>query len=319
MWSVWLSVPSVNVHCGLFSMQSTKGEQSQRHVAACMAAFLLSSLAHRHNCAPPIRVSSSPLIRGVWGGALVSLWQQRFVRARTHSCEIGGPSRFSSRVSIRSVPAIAFPYSCTWMSWKPSVEELERQAGELRRRSRELQQTICELRRKANAAVPGNVATPWMQSVALRIFALADFDATYPLQYLQMKGRPTDQGQLRMWLEEISAEDRRGLVSPRSGTSRESRQLAEAQRFMREAQVVSWIRRQNEEKGIAPTPGAVIEHAAAGVGRSCRRRSKYSWLRRVVQRWGGRKGVFGVGDQLTLETFRDKVGCGHRSSVLPSS
>ena len=204
------------------------------------------------------------------------------------------------------------------MSRKPSVEELERQAAELRRASRELGENISELRRKSKAEKVGLVATPWMQSVALRIFALAEFDASFPLQYLQTKGRPTEEQQLRVWLSELSPEDRRGLLSVPAGPCRALRQLTEARKFMGEASIVSWVRRQNEVKGIAPTPGAVIEHTAGIAGPSGHRRHKYKWLRRVMHRWGGRKGVFGVGDQLSPETFERKVSCGPRLMLLPA-
>lgn len=65
---------------------------------------------------------------------------------------------------------------------------------------------------------------------------------------------------------------------------------------------------ENKSKSLAPTPGAVIDKVAGSAGPNSRRSSRYKWLRRLCRRWGGRKCVFGNGDQLSPAMFDRKVG-----------
>lgn len=188
-----------------------------------------------------------------------------------------------------------------------AVHRLEARARELRSSAREIARKQAGLKRKAKVAQGLAPATPWMRSVALRVLALAESDVEVAQQYIRWKGRHVQQDEVRAWDADLSADDRRHLLCPPVHQSCAARQLAEARKFFAERDVVAWVRRQNVDRGVAPTPGAIIDEFAQRAGPSGRRSSRHKWLRRVTGRWGGRKCIFAVGDQLSKETFDRKA------------
>lgn len=174
---------------------------------------------------------------------------------------------------------------------------------------REMTKRHANLRRKAKAAAPAS-ATPWMRSVALRVLALADSNFAAAVEYVRWKGRCTTSQEVQAWDAALSVDARQQLLDPPADQPREARQLAEARKFIAERLVVAWVRKQNVQRGIAPTPGAILNEFAGSAGPAGRRSSRHKWLRRLTGRWGGRKCVFGIGDQLTKESFEQKVRLG---------
>ena len=187
-----------------------------------------------------------------------------------------------------------------------STEQLQRQAQELRSAMRELTRQQAKLKREAKATLPAS-PTPWMRSVALKVFALAGDDACVAAEYLRWKGRSVSVAEMRALGAGLSEDDRQALVRPPVGEPRAARQLAEARKFIAERTVVTWVRQQNTERGIAPTPGAIIDEFASSAGPAGRRSSRHKWLRRLSSRWGGRKAVFRNGDQLPKEVLEHKA------------
>jgi hypothetical protein len=151
-----------------------------------------------------------------------------------------------------------------------------------------------------------------MRSVALRVLALAGSDVAVALEYLRWKGRPAEDADVRSWDAALLMDDRRNLLHPLADQPRAVRQLAEASKFMAERRVVAWVKHQNEQSGLAPTPGAIVAEFADSANPAKHRSSRYKWLRRVSSRWGGRKCVFGIGDQLSKDAFERKVGVAAR-------
>jgi hypothetical protein len=118
-----------------------------------------------------------------------------------------------------------------------------------------------------------------------------------------------------------AAASQAALLIPQPDDARGQRHHAIAQQFLQEQRLLGWVHEQNVGKGLAPSAGAVLRQWSAGsstdarVAMPCSRRSKYRWLRRWMLRWGGRKGVFKVGDRLPLHLVREKV---LRGAVLVS-
>lgn len=193
-----------------------------------------------------------------------------------------------------------------------TLEELEATARELRALSIHTTKEHAKLKRKAKATVELQQPTAWMRTVAVMVYIIAGCDAA-AVQYVQWKKRQCNAGQVETWASGLSSADREALLDPGEDQPRARRQLAEARKFLAERQIVVWVQSENKSKRLAPTPGVVVDKAHGSAGPSGRRSSRYKWLRRVCQRWGGRKCVFGVGDQLTSETFDHKASVGFRS------
>ena len=187
----------------------------------------------------------------------------------------------------------------------PTLEELEEQAKELRRVSREIDKKYRESTRHAAASSGPPPATSWVRTAALRVWALADITAA--VEFLRWKGRRGDEDEVRAWLAGLPERERGSLAHPPDDQPRSLRQLCEACKFLEERQVVSWVKVQNATKRLAPTPGTVLDQGAASAGPSGRRSSRYKWLRRVVARWGGRKTVFRPSEQVPQSVLRQKA------------
>lgn len=197
-----------------------------------------------------------------------------------------------------------------------SLEELEARAQALRSALRSVSAEHSLLKRKAEVASGPPPPTPWVRSVALRVFALAESDFGVAVEYLGWKRRRGDADDVKAWFAALSPDGRCQLLAPLPSQPSAIRQLAEARKFMSERSLVRWVQRQNREKGIAPTPGAIVDQMAGVAGPAGRRSSRYKWLRRVSGRWGGRKCLFRVGDQLSDEIFRRKASGRSRGHTL---
>lgn len=197
-----------------------------------------------------------------------------------------------------------------------SASELQARAQQLRLQARQLNHAVRDLLRSSEAEGPRK-ATAWMQAVASRIFAQTQPHATAALDYLRLKGRRAEEGEVRGWFMALSQTDREGLLQEGEGRSAKNRQLAEANKFMAERSLVGWIKEQNTKKAIAPTPGAVLGKAAAVTTAASQRGSQYRRIRRIVDRWGGRKGRFSGGSQITREVLDHKATSSVQFGTVP--
>lgn len=206
------------------------------------------------------------------------------------------------------------PFRC--LSFAPcrlmaSVEALKARLAENKALSRQLAAKAAALEGRPRETGGLARATVRMQSVALRIYAMADFDTSAALAYLRSMDRQADSSHLTSWLSKMSMEEQKSLAVQPIGSSAKLREWADAQRFLKEHRLVAWVKSQNK-KSIAPSPGMVLQHAAAAGGLPCKKGSQYRWVQRVMARWGGRKGVFANGNQLTPEEFEGKAAVGFR-------
>jgi len=196
-----------------------------------------------------------------------------------------------------------------------SVEELEARAGEVRSLQKQAAKQLAELQRLAGGSSPALPATAWMRAVALRILALTGGDTAAALEYLRVKKRRADLTEVKSWYDVLTDGDREALLQPAEGNPAKARQHREADKFLEERQLVAWVKKQNEDKHVAPTPRAVIDRAVTHCQLPCRRKSRYTWLQRLVRRWGGRKVAFCPGEQLDREGLELKAPC--RSDEVP--
>jgi hypothetical protein len=156
--------------------------------------------------------------------------------------------------------------------------------------------------------------TPWMRGVALRLLVLGDGDVEAPLKYLRAKGRTLEADQLRGWLADLPPAERQSLLDSPPGGGPESRQLAQAKKIMTEMQLASWVRGQNVGQGAAPTSSSILERAGPDFAKCKGRKNKHRWVRRCMQRWGGRRARFGFGERLSADEFRQKDSLASGSS-----
>jgi hypothetical protein len=118
--------------------------------------------------------------------------------------------------------------------------------------------------------------------------------------------------------ESLTAAARAALLEPT--TARGQRALDAARKFLAEAQLQDWVRRQNAEKGLAPSNSALWERwlgsagpegspagQTAGASRPGRVRSRRQWLQRWGRRWRIRAGKFKFGDGVSFEILREKA------------
>jgi hypothetical protein len=195
-----------------------------------------------------------------------------------------------------------------------TVEALKAKLAESRAQSKQLAAQVAALERGPPVDGGWPKATARMQSVALRIFAMASFDVIAPLTYLRSLRRRADGDEIRAWYSALTADQQGQLADRPAHPAACVRQWLEAERFAKEYQVVSWAKSQNK-KSVAPSPGAVLRFAATVGGLPPKQASRYRWLRRAMVRWGGRKGIFANGDQLSREVFEAKAAVEPRSAA----
>lgn len=151
--------------------------------------------------------------------------------------------------------------------------------------------------------------TPYAWGIALRLHALVG-DAQIAVQYLQKQCRCGDESEIRASFASLSAETRASLLCPSPADKQATRQVAEAQKFLKERQLSLWVRVQNTTKGIAPTSAAILEQAGADFAQGGVPQNRCRWVRHFMKRWSGRRGRFPRGQRLSPEEFRAKVGLG---------
>lgn len=187
-----------------------------------------------------------------------------------------------------------------------SLRDLEAMAENLGRRQVELKAQVRAAKRKMASEQP-KTCTPWMQAVAVKLFALADFDDAFVQKYLRAKQRSETVADVRAWYESLPPEHTRDLLAP-DADRQAQRQLAEAKKFLGEARLVAWVQEQNEKKGVAPTASAVLVQAGPSLARQQWRANRYRWLQKRMHRWGGRRVHFTGGQgQLSSGDFERKV------------
>ena len=117
-----------------------------------------------------------------------------------------------------------------------------------------------------------------------------------------------------------SMDENRRIELLQPTTKRGQLALEKARKFLMEAKLHSWVRVQNNMKGLAPSNNALWRRCCnEGNGQALpdgvavltpitkRRIGKLQWLRRWKQRWNIKSGHFKPGDKLPLETLRAKV------------
>ena len=186
-----------------------------------------------------------------------------------------------------------------------SVAELEARSADLWRRQAELGKQLKDARRQLAAPRP-KTCTPWMRQVAMKLFAVSEFQDNVVAKYLERKQRSETVADVRAWFRALPPAVAAGMLQP-GDDEVARRQLAEAEKFWAEARLVDWLKEQNAVKGIAPTATAVIEQAGPGLVRQGLQRNRYRWVKRCMKRWGGRRVHLGGGDGLSAEEFRQKV------------
>lgn len=197
-----------------------------------------------------------------------------------------------------------------------SVSELAASAADIRLRSKDLDVQIKTLKRNAKLVSVLPPPTPWMRRVAAHIVFLSDGSTDVALEYLATKKRWASEGEVRGWHDGMPASERRNLTSPPPDEPRSARQLAEARRFVAEKKLVAWVKQQNEERGLAPSPGVVLDHAPVELELSGRRNERRRRVRRIMGRWGGHRGIFAGGDRLPLEALQEKAPVARRHTQV---
>ena len=113
---------------------------------------------------------------------------------------------------------------------------------------------------------------------------------------------------LDTWYDNLPLFDLKRWTTAPVGSAAE-RLLEEARMFMRDAEVHTWLERQNIERGIAPHSMLVSDqtssHAKSGTAKS--RKIKLQWARRWRRRWGVRTGVIAPSEYVPPETARRKA------------
>ena len=187
-----------------------------------------------------------------------------------------------------------------------SIAKLTLRLQQIRCRHEEIAAACRSLTKQAAFSKTVAPCSQSVMEIALRLFALSGKDTCAVREFLHMKRSVVEAGEVRDRYGSLPEHGRDHLLMPPADDVRGRHWLMEARRFMSERRLVQWVRYQNTTKHIAPSPGATLEIAGAACG-SGTRRSQYRWLRRCMRRWGGRVGVFGIGDQLTPELFNQKV------------
>lgn len=116
----------------------------------------------------------------------------------------------------------------------------------------------------------------------------------------------------------LSEECKHRLLNPVS--SRDKRALAEARKLLAELSLYRWVRDQNDEKGLAPSKGALwrqwSEQSATLEFMNCLEssaveeksvRNRNQWMQRWASRWRVEQGRFKQGARLPLEVLRAKA------------
>ena len=199
------------------------------------------------------------------------------------------------------------PAACLASPWLAmSIVDLEAQLGELQGRLSTAKTRVATAKRQLNSECPRR-CTPWMRSVAVKLLALSNHDDAVVAKYLAARGRVEQPADVRDWHDSLPLADLPGLLV-RQGDPGVLRQLAEAEKFLHEFRLVSWVQEQNEKKGIAPTASAVLDEAGPGLARQKWMPNRYRWLQQCMRRWGGRRVRFSGGsDELSHDEFVRKV------------
>ena len=199
--------------------------------------------------------------------------------------------------------------------------------AELRAELQEQKRAIAALTRKRKTGdgrpLRGS-ETPWPFVVrcALVVWAMrsdGDLAEAFLEQWPQNRGAvaPCSQEQLREKMSTLTETEKEELLSPT--TIRGERAVAAATKFLTEKSLFVWVQKQNTDKGFAPSYAALWRQFAneddnkpislQGQPDAPPAREKHK--RQRVQRWSRRwrvvQGRYKAGEQLPLETLRQKA------------
>lgn len=192
-----------------------------------------------------------------------------------------------------------------------SEAELQSRLADCRRQEAELKAQLRAASQAAKAVVPGEpmLPTPWMRTVSVMVFLLADRRCEVAVRYLAMKGRRGSGADVHRWHTALTPGSLAGLLSPSADDKRALRQVAEAKDFIVEWKLVSWVQEQNASKGVAPTSSCIFKEAPQELISSKQRKHTCKWIRKIMKRWGGHLTRFGYGERLSQDEFRQKAWC----------
>ena len=203
--------------------------------------------------------------------------------------------------------------------------------GGLHQQQLALNDALAENRRqlkKARAAADAQARvwqlTPNLRHAALIIYVLSGYDAEPAARYL-MKGAERRrwpamlEDEVRAMVEDLFlAVDEAELAALTDATyPSDPLAMEAAAKCVEEWKLVSWARRQNTEKGVAPSTDALLQRVAAsrldaghpdphGRGTTAEGSARM-WASRFIRRWGGRYGAIGASEDVPLDVMRNKA------------
>jgi len=162
------------------------------------------------------------------------------------------------------------------------------------------------------------------QHIVLIVFSESGFSDEPATLYLAQIGRrrgwpsATDAQLQRLvqdWFMAVDSGDLAKLTD--AANPADAAALHDAQCWLEEWRLTTWARRQNVERGVAPSTAAVLQRlsddrAAAGHDDPCERGTTAEpaarmWASRFRRRWGGRYGRLTVGDDVDVPEVLEKA------------
>lgn len=194
---------------------------------------------------------------------------------------------------------------CPFLYLMASMQDLKLQLQAARKKEAALK---AELQVAETEAAPVCLkrCTARLRGVALRLLARSG-DIRPAVQFLEMKGRSCTEEEVRGWFADLPEESKAVLLAPRPEDVQAARQLAEADKFLKERQLAHWVWEQNKTKGIAPTSGAILHQAAGEFAKGGNLKNKHRWVRHFMKRWSGRRARFSRGERMSQQECRSKA------------
>ena len=237
--------------------------------------------------------------------------------------------RFQDMHECRHECSISQPFGVVFLIGQPGVmddgqKQLARQTAALKRLRQEIQ-TARRKQRELLAPRRKKKQSEWplVLQTALAVWA-ANNSLVPAIEYLMhipknsRYHRQSMEEQLRAKVNSMDDNRRIELLQPTTKLGQLA--LLKARKFLREADLHSWVRVQNTQKGLAPSNNALWRRCCSGGNGQALANSvaewtpitrkfigRLQWLRRWKQRWNIKSGHFKPGDKLPLETLRAKV------------
>ena len=203
------------------------------------------------------------------------------------------------------------------------MSDLARRKQELDEKVRRISQELKRLRKQGRRA-GGLEVTANQRSTARVLMAMRDGEPTAAMAFLKSKhkGEPTA---ATAWVE-VEADLQAWWVSADEATKNAHTLLDEtnrrlhtaiqqAQRFIVDEELESWVADQNVGKGINPVPGVTLQEAGRlkrrlGVDVARTRRGDRQWMQRWRRRMGLRLRKFPAIEPLEKNNMQDKASAG---------